>query len=94
MSVKKRLSATVDADLLAAAHEAVAAGRAENVSAWVNQALHRQVEHEQRLVAMAAFIDEYEAEHGEITQEQMDEAERHLRERAIKVRARNRRASV
>ncbi len=33
------MSATVDADLLAAAQQAVAEGRVGSVSAWVNQAL-------------------------------------------------------
>jgi hypothetical protein len=35
MSSKQRMSASVDAELVAAAQEAVAAGQAESVSAWV-----------------------------------------------------------
>lgn len=87
MTGKQRLSATVDADLLAAAQEAVGAGRAENVSAWVNDALRRQVEHEARLGALADFVTAYEAEHGVITEEEMDDAVRAARGRAVVVRA-------
>ena len=39
MKRKERLSASVDADLIAAAERAVADGRADNVSSWVNDAL-------------------------------------------------------
>jgi hypothetical protein len=39
MSPKVRLSASVDADLVAAAEAAVASGRSGSVSAWVNDAL-------------------------------------------------------
>ncbi|MGH9605657.1 MAG: hypothetical protein ACRD3N_08145 [Terracidiphilus sp.] len=39
MSTKQRLSASVDADLIAAAQQAVTGGRAESISAWVNDAL-------------------------------------------------------
>ena len=45
MSTKQRLSASVDAEVLAAAEAAVAEGLATNVSNWVNEALHRQAEH-------------------------------------------------
>lgn len=57
----------MDADLVEAAHAAVAAGRAENLSAWVNEALRRQVDHDRRMWALDEFFAAYEAEHGEIT---------------------------
>jgi histidinol dehydrogenase len=85
MSVKQRLSASVDADMIEAGRQAVVRGDAESLSAWVNAALHRQAEHDQRLQAMDAFIAEYEAEHGEITEEEMEAAERWARENAIVV---------
>ena len=86
MTTKARLSATVDAELIAAAQAAVAAGEAENVSTWVNDALRLKVEHDRRLRGLGDFIAAYEAEHGEITDEEMEAAERRARERAIVVR--------
>jgi Arc/MetJ-type ribon-helix-helix transcriptional regulator len=85
MSGKKRLSASVDAELLDAAQQAVAAGRVESVSAWVNDALRRQAQHERGLAALDEFIAAYEAEHGEITEEDMLEAERWARASTIVV---------
>ena len=86
MSVKERLSASVDADLVAAAQEAVAQGRAESVSAWVNEALRLKAEHDQRLRAVEDFVTAFEAEHGEITEAAMREAARRARGRAVVVR--------
>ena len=86
MTVKARLSATVDADLIAASQAAVTAGEAESVSAWVNDALRLKVEHDRRLRGIDNFIAAYEAEYGEITDEEMDAAYRAARARAIVVR--------
>jgi hypothetical protein len=86
MTAKARLSATVDADLIAATQAAVAAGEAESVSAWVNDALRLKVEHDRRLRGIDDFIAAYEAEYGEITDEEMDAAYRAARARAIVVR--------
>ena len=87
MSDKSRLSASVDVDLLAVAQAAVAAGRVESVSAWVNDALGLKAAHERRLAALDAFLAEYEAEHGQITAEEMDAAARRARGRAVVVRS-------
>ena len=86
MSVKERLSASVDADLVAVAQEAVAQGRAESVSAWVNAALRLKAAHDQRLRALDEFVATFEAEHGEITEAEMSEAARRARGRAVIVR--------
>jgi len=86
MSVKERLSASVDADLVAVAQEAVAQGRAESVSAWVNEALRLKVAHDQRLRALDEFVAAFEAEHGEITDAEMRDAARLARGRAVVVR--------
>ena len=86
MTAKHRLSVTIDADLIAAGRAAVAAGEAESVSAWVNEALRLKAEQDRRLRALDQFIAAYEAEHGEITDEEMDAAVRSMRERAIVVR--------
>jgi hypothetical protein len=86
MTAKSRLSVTVDADLVAASQAAVAAGEAESVSAWVNDALHLKAQHDRRLRGIDDFLAGYEAEHGEITEEEMDAAVRSMRARAIVVR--------
>jgi hypothetical protein len=86
MTTKARLSATVDADLIAASQAAVAAGEAESVSAWVNDALRLKIDHDRRLRGIDDYIAAYEAEHGEITAEEMDAAYRAARARAIVVR--------
>jgi Arc/MetJ-type ribon-helix-helix transcriptional regulator len=83
---KQRLSASVGADLIRAAEQAVADGRAESVSAWVDEAMRRHVEHDKRLRALAEFISAWEAEHGEITHEEMEAAARTARRRSFVVR--------
>ena len=77
---------TVDADLIAAVQAAVAADEADSMSAWVSDALRLKLEHDRRLRGIGDFIAAYEAEHGEITEEEMDAAVRSMRERAIVVR--------
>ena len=86
MSSKQRLSASVDAELVAVAQEAVAAGQAESMSAWVNDALRLKADHDRRLRALDDFLAAYEAEHGEVTDEEMREAARSARGRAVVVR--------
>src|SRR6185295_9351477 len=88
MSAKQRLSASVDAELLRAGEAAVAAGRASNLSQWVNDALRLKQEHDRRLVALAAFVEAFEAEHGVITDDEMRAAVRRARARAVPVRGR------
>ncbi len=83
---RERLSATVDAEVLAAGRAAVAAGEAESLSAWVNDALRRQADLDRRLRAMAEAIADYEAEFGKITDEEIAETRRRLRSRAVVVR--------
>ncbi|MDN5870425.1 MAG: hypothetical protein L0H73_06860 [Nitrococcus sp.] len=85
MSTKQRLSASVDPELIAAAEEAVAHGKAASVSAWVNEALRLKIEHDRRLSALTSFVAAYELEHGEISQEEIHMATR--RARAISARA-------
>ena len=60
MTTRARLSATVEADVLAAGRTAVAEGRAESLSAWVNGALRRQAGHNRRLQALDDFLAGYE----------------------------------
>jgi hypothetical protein len=87
MSTKLRLSASVDPEVLSAAQEAVDAGRAANISAWVNQALHRQAEHDRRMDALDEFLAQYEADEGAITDQEIADATRNARARALVVRS-------
>src|SRR5260221_3137591 len=86
MSEKRRLSATVDEEHLAAAHRAAAEGRSASVSAWVNDALARHARHEARMRALDKFLAPSEAEHGEISDAEMEAAARNARGRAVVVR--------
>lgn len=88
MSPKRRVTVSVDQELLEAARAAVERGDVRNISAWVNEGMQRQLDHERRLGAADDFFAWYEAEHGPITEEQMDEAERIMAERSIRVRGR------
>lgn len=83
---KRRLSASVDADLVESGQAAVRTGAAANFSAWVNEALRRQVEHELRLAALDEFLAAFEAEHGAISDEEIAAASRRTRARAVVVR--------
>jgi Arc/MetJ-type ribon-helix-helix transcriptional regulator len=87
---KQRLTVTVDPELVQAANQAVAAGRAESLSGWVNDALAQRVLRDARLAALAAAIGDYEAEFGEITDEEIDAQRRADREAAVVVRGHRR----
>jgi hypothetical protein len=84
--MKTRLSATVDSDVLAAVQAAVAAGEAQSVSTYVSDALRLKAEHDCRLRGIDDFLAAYEAEHGEITDEQMEDAYQGAKARAVVVR--------
>lgn len=86
MTTKARLSATVDAELVEAARRAVEEGRFDNLSGWVNDALRHQADRDERLRALSEFVTAYEADHGEITEDEMVAARRRLRARATIVR--------
>lgn len=88
MTNRRRLSATVEAHLLTAARNAVAEGRAGSLSAWVNDALARQADHDRRMKALDEFLRAYEAEHGRITAAEIREATRRTRGRAVLIGAR------
>ena len=83
---RERLSATVEGDLLDAGRAAVAEGRADSVSAWVNDALRLKADHDRRMRALDEFIAAYEAEHGVISDEEIRQAKRRARARAVVVR--------
>ena len=87
MERKQRLSASVDPDLIAAGHAAVAAGIAPSLSAWVSEALLRQAEHDRRLAALGKVITAFAAQHGALSDAEIDDASRWARERAVVVRS-------
>ena len=84
--LKERLSVSVDAVLAEQARRAVTEGRAMSISSWVSDALRRQADHDERLRALDDFIDGYEAEHGEITAEEMAAARRRAASNAVVTR--------
>jgi hypothetical protein len=83
---KERVTVTLDRALVEAANNAVAAGRADSLSAWVNLALAEHVVKERRLATLATLIAGYEAEHGVITAEELAQREREDRRRSVIVR--------
>jgi len=85
-ATKQRLSASVDADLIDAAEAAAKRGEVANVSAWVNEAMRLKLEHDRGLALLAEVIAEFEAEHGEITTEDIEKAKRAALSRAWSVR--------
>jgi Arc/MetJ-type ribon-helix-helix transcriptional regulator len=94
---RKRVTVSLDADLVEYAKSAVREGRAESVSGWVNQAMRRYLEEEKAFRAAEEAIAAYEAEFGAITDEDIAEAERWMEERAIVVNppeAKRRRSST
>ncbi len=86
MSDKVRTTVSLDRALVDAAQDAVERGESPSVSAWVSEAIAERVGHLKRLRAMADALADYEAEHGVITQEEMDAVRRADAERAIVVR--------
>lgn len=85
MKGKQRLSASVDAELLAAAERA-AANTNVTVSAWVSDAIRMKLADDAQLKALAAAIADFEREFGVITKEEIEAAKREARRRAVKVR--------
>ena len=85
---KERLTVTVDPELVDAGNKAVAAGRADSLSGWVNAALVDRAARDRRLEALAAAIANYETEFGDITGEEIASLQRADRENAVVVRGR------
>ena len=85
MTSRERLSASVEANLLAAGRRAVADGRAETLSAWVNDALRMKADHDSRMLALDEYLNAYESEHGVITEDEMGIAARRAHQRSVTV---------
>lgn len=89
--MKRRLSASIDEDLLAAAERAVAEGRAPSMSALVEEALAARMEQERRLEAAQELIDWMDAEWGPMSAEEQAAADAAIAANTIRVRASGRR---
>ncbi|UUY02874.1 hypothetical protein LRS13_19635 [Svornostia abyssi] len=86
---KRRLSASIDAEVLAAAEAAVEAGRAPTLSAWVEDALSAKVERERTLAALGEALEAADAEFGALSEDEIRAVERRARANAIVVRPRD-----
>jgi hypothetical protein len=69
---KERLTVTVDPHLVEAGNQAVAAGTAESLSAWVNLALAERAAKERRLRALGEAVAAYERDFGVITDAEIE----------------------
>lgn len=85
---KRRLTVTVDPELVAAGQRAVAAGAADPSSSWVNVAPADRARRDAQLARLHAAIADHEAEFGEITAEEIARQRRADREDAAVVRGR------
>src|SRR5438105_4287532 len=91
---KERLTVTVDPHLVQAGNDAVAEGRVDSLSAWVNLALAERAAKDRRLRALAEAVDAYETKFGAITPEELAVQERADRAAARVVRGAGPRASL
>jgi glycerol dehydrogenase-like iron-containing ADH family enzyme len=85
---KQRLTVTLDPDLIEAGNRAVAAGQADSLSGWVNEALAERALRDRKLRSLSAAVVDYEAQYGEITTEEIAAQRRADREAAVVVRGR------
>jgi hypothetical protein len=83
---KERVTVTVDRDLLEAANEAVASGRASSLSTWVNTAMADRAAKDRYLRALAEAVAGYEAEFGTISDAELIAQQREDGRRSIAVR--------
>lgn len=84
--MKRRLSASIDEDLLAAAERAVEQGRAPSVSALVEEALAERIAHDQRLQAADEFFARMDDEWGPLTDRQEALAQAEIDANSFRVR--------
>ncbi|MDR1442523.1 MAG: hypothetical protein LBJ02_09105 [Bifidobacteriaceae bacterium] len=83
---KRRLTVTADVQPLSAGQRAVEAGEFGSLSEWANAAMAEKASRDRRLRLLRQALASYEAEYGEITEEEMGEQARADREAAITVR--------
>jgi hypothetical protein len=88
---KRRITITLDEELVIAGGEAVRAGRADALSGYISDALVQHQATERRLAGLAAAVAAFEAEHGAISEQEMADQERQDRSAATVVRPPGRR---
>lgn len=91
---KRRLTVTVDPELVEAGNRAVASGAADSLSAWVSVALADRARRDEQLARLGEAIAGYEAEFGAITAEEIAAQRRVDREDAVVVRGGSSRRSA
>ncbi len=84
---KQRVTVTVDEELLEAANRAVSEGLARSVSEWVSEAMAQRRDRDARLAVMRRLLEEYEVEHGFISEEEIAEQAQRDRDAAGSYRA-------
>ena len=84
---KRRVTVTVDEELLEAANRAVSEGLARSVSEWVSEAMAQRRDRDARLAVMRRLVNEYEAMHGSISDEEIAEQAQQDRDAAGSFRA-------
>lgn len=89
---KRRVTITVDEDLLEEANTAVGAGRVRSISEWIAGAMAYRRARDRRLAALGDLIGDYEAEHGVITAGEIAEQAQRDRDAAALSRMASRRA--
>lgn len=87
---KRRLTVTVDPELIEAGQRAVESGQAESVSGWVSAALEDKIRRDRKLALLAAAVADYEKEYGEISAEEIARQRRADRQDASVVRGQRR----
>lgn len=85
---KRRVTVTVDPELVEAGNRAVAGGAADSLSAWVNTAMAERARRDEQLARLHDAIADYEAEFGEISAEEIAAQRRADRADATVVRGR------
>ena len=84
---KQRVTVTVDEELVEAANRAVSEGLARSVSEWVSEAMAQRHDRDARLAVMRRLLEEYEADHGVISEEEIAEQAQQDRDAAGSYRA-------
>lgn len=83
---KKRVTVTVDEELLDAAALAVHHGDADSVSSWISDAMADRHAKEQRLAHLSTLLADRELEHGVISAAEIDEQHQTDRDRSAAYR--------
>lgn len=83
---KRRVTITVDEEILQVAAQAVSDGDADSVSSWISDAMVHRRATELRLVALSHMVADYEAQHGAITADELNQQAQADRDAAAMVR--------